>query len=135
VSEGRLPPTRSRDYLAQRRSRRVDLRCSEEEYAVLAEAARSAGLTPTGYVAEAALACARGAQPPRPEPWRGALIEVMAARTQVSHVRAVIEEALQLLNQPGHEMQVADWVEVLASTRRAVGRLDEGASALAGWLR
>jgi transcriptional regulator with XRE-family HTH domain len=45
-------------------------------------AARRSGLTTSGFAAEAAIAAARGTQPPASEPWREALAEVMA-RTQV----------------------------------------------------
>jgi hypothetical protein len=105
---------------------------SEEEYAVLTDAARRVGVTRSSYIAETTLACARDAVPPRPEPWREALVEVMAARTQASHIRAVIASALEMVADTG---EVPDWGELLVLTRQAVRRLDDAASAIAGWLR
>ncbi len=57
------------------------LRYSDEEYAAVAEAAQAAGLTPTGYAAEAAaLAAAQSLEAPSTAPFREALLELMAAR-------------------------------------------------------
>jgi hypothetical protein len=59
------------------------LRYSDDELADVTGAASRSGLTPSGFAAEAALAAARGTEPPPGEPWREALMEVMAARAQV----------------------------------------------------
>jgi hypothetical protein len=98
----------------------------------VAEAARRASLGVTGYAADAALACATDAVPPRPEPWREALIEVMAARTQASHIRAALTQAIQSSLRAG---EATDWCDVMASTQQAINRLDEAACALTRYLR
>lgn len=58
------------------------LRYTECEFAEIQAAARDAGLTPSGYAADAALAMATGAKPPSTAPWRSALLELMDARRQ-----------------------------------------------------
>lgn len=52
--------TRSRRYSIPGRDHRTHVRFTADEYAELAAAAERTGLTPTGYVGEAALAAARG---------------------------------------------------------------------------
>lgn len=61
---------RYRPHAASGRSRQVRLRYTDDEYATVARAAHAAGLTTTGYVAEAALAAANSLEPPRDAPWR-----------------------------------------------------------------
>lgn len=50
------------------RQRQVRLRYTEQEYTTVQHAARAAGLTPTGYVADAALAAASSTEPPPMHP-------------------------------------------------------------------
>lgn len=76
-------PGRDRDHLTPRRSRQVNLRYTSQEYDAIAQAAREAGLTPTGYAAEAALATATATDTPSTAPWRVALLELIQARNQV----------------------------------------------------
>ena len=77
------------------RGRQVKLRYSEEELGDVAAAAARSGLTPAGFAAEAALAAARGTSPPACEPWRDALLEVMAARTQVRRFGTNVNQAVR----------------------------------------
>lgn len=120
-------PGRARRY-AKARDRQVKFRATAEEYALLAEAARSAGLTPSGYVAEAALAAARGVRAPSLTPVREALVELMAARTQVRRFAVNVNQAVKALNATG---EAPEWLSAAVSiTDRAVERLDGAAAEL-----
>ena len=123
---------RDREHLRPARARQVKLRLSEREFADLADAGRRAGLTPSGFAADAALAAAR-AEPPRvDEPWRRALAEVMAARTQVRRFGTNVNQAVRVLNATGDP---PDWLDVaVARTTRAVESLDAAAAGLAAQL-
>ncbi|WP_432545819.1 plasmid mobilization protein [Kineococcus sp. SYSU DK004] len=122
-------PGRDRLHVSPGRNRQVKLRCSEEEFTALAAAARLAGLTVSGYAAEAAIAAARGAQAPSTAPLRTALVEVMAARSQVRRFAVNVNQAVAALNATG---QPPEWLaDAVALTTRAVARLDEVAAQLA----
>lgn len=133
-----LPPARrrcgrDRVHHVPGRPRQIKLRYSEVELADVAAAARRAGLTPSGFAAEAALAAARGTQPPSSEPWREALTEVMAARAQVRRFGANVNQAVRALNATGESPQ---WLaRAVALAARAVADLDEAAGHLARRLR
>lgn len=115
------------------RGRALFLRVSEAEREDIAAAAAKAGLTPSGYAAEAALAAARGSEPPRPEPWREALTEVMAARAQVRRFGGNVNQAVRALNATGEPPEWLDRAVALAG--RAVSDLDDAATELARRLR
>ncbi len=70
----RRAPGRDRDHLSPRRSKQIKLRYTQQEYTAIAQAARDAGLTPTGYAAEAALATATATNAPSTAPWRAVLL-------------------------------------------------------------
>ena len=111
----------------------MKLRYSEAELADVAAAAWRSGLTPAGFAAEAALAAARGTSPPASEPWREALLEVMAARTQVRRLASNVNQAVRALNGTG---EAPDWLDrAVAVTARAVERLDGAAAELSRRLR
>ena len=74
------------------RAHAVMLRVSETEYADVAEAAREAGLTPSGYAAEATLAAARAGDAPAREPLRLALAELVTARVEVTRLVSLLVE-------------------------------------------
>jgi len=119
---------RDRDHQLPGRSRQLKLRVSHDEYSAIAGAARDAGLTPTGYAAEAALAAAAGDDPPSQAPWRTALAELIEARTQVRRIGTNINQAARILNADGGPPV---WLEnALAISGRALGRLDDSAAAL-----
>ncbi|MCI2238120.1 hypothetical protein MO973_09695 [Paenibacillus sp. TRM 82003] len=129
----RRSPGRDRVHAYPGRSRQVQLRYTEGEYADLAAAARLAGLTVTGYVAEAALAASRAADPPSTAPLRAALVEVMNARTQVRRFATNVNQAVAQLNGLG---EPPVWLaDAVALTSRAVQRLDESAQQLAAATR
>lgn len=104
------------------------LRYTEQEFTTIKQAARDAGLTPTGYAAEAALAAAVGTDAPSNAPWRLALLELMDARGQVRRIGVNINQAARAVNATGDPPV---WLEhALAITGRAVTRLDEAAAAM-----
>ncbi|WP_369054844.1 plasmid mobilization protein [Kineococcus terrestris] len=126
-------PGRDRLHVSPGRNRQVKLRCSEEEFTALAAAARLAGLTVSGYAAEAAIAAARGAQAPSTAPLRTALVEVMAARSQVRRFAVNVNQAVTALNATGRP---PEWLAgAVTLTTRAVARLDEVAAQLAAATR
>ena len=129
MSRGTRGPGRDRDHKTPRRERSVFSRFSNEEYAQLAEAARAAGLTPTGYVAEAAIAAAREVQAPSTLPLREALVELMAARAQVRKFGTNVNQAVRELNGLGAP---PDWLaQAVELTSRAVTRLETAAATVA----
>ncbi|GAB7192791.1 hypothetical protein NUM3379_35000 [Kineococcus sp. NUM-3379] len=100
----------------------------DEEFAVLAEAAQRAGLTPTGYIAESALAAARATAPPTVGPQRQLLLELMETRTQLVRFATNVNQAVAALNATG---TAPAWLEqAVAITRRAVVRVDEATAAV-----
>ena len=104
------------------------LRYTAEEFTAIEQAARDAGLTPTGYAAEAALAAAAGTDAPSTAPWRSALLELMDARGQVRRIGININQAARAINATG---EPPVWIEnALAITTRAVTRVDEAAAAV-----
>jgi hypothetical protein len=132
VSARRRAAGRDRAHLPGR-SRQVKLRYSEDELADVAAAASRSGLTPAGFAAEAALAAARGTSPPASEPWREALLEVIAARTQVRRFGSNVNQAVRALHGTG---EAPDWLDrAVAVTARAVERLDGAAADLSRRLR
>jgi hypothetical protein len=111
----------------------VKIRYTDDEYATLADAARLAGLTPTGYAGEAALAAAREGEPPSTAPWRFALAELMAARGQVRRFGSNVNQAARMLNALGRS---PEWLAAaVAITERAVTRLDEASATVAAVAR
>jgi hypothetical protein len=92
------------------------------EFTAVRAAATAAGLTPTGYVADAALAAASGHTPPMAEPMREVLLELMAARAQVRRFGVNVNQAVRELNSTG---TAPEWLaNAVALTNRAVTRLD-----------
>jgi len=128
TSSRRRAPGRDRNHLRPRRPRQIKVRYTHDEYATIAGAAREAGLTPTGYVADAALATAQGNPTPSTAPWRTALLELMEARAQVRRIGTNINQATAAINATG---EPPVWLEhALAITNRAVAQLDEAATAV-----
>lgn len=124
---------RDRRHLTPGRPRQVKLRYTDAEYAAVADAAHLAGLTPTGYAAEAALAAARHTTPPSTAPWRLALAELMAARGQVRRFASNVNQAARALNALG---EAPEWLDrAVTVTNRAVAQVDEAAVAVAAAAR
>ena len=124
----RRAPGRDRNHHRPRRPRQIKVRYTHDEYATIAGAARDTGLTPTGYVAEAALATANNTQTHSTAPWRTALLELMEARTQVRRIGTNINQATAAINATG---EPPPWLQhAIAMTNKAVRRLDEAATAV-----
>lgn len=116
---------RCRTHRAHRPGRnwRITIAYDVDELTAVRAAATAAGLTPTGYVAEAALAAATGATPPMAQPLREVLLELIAARTQVRRFGVNVNQAVRELNSTG---TAPEWLDnAVALTSRAVVRLDE----------
>ncbi len=124
---------RNRVHQLPARHRQIKLRYSDAELADVSAAARRAGLTPSGFAAEAALAAARDTEPPDSQPWREALTEVMAARAQVRRFGANVNQAVRALNATG---EPPEWLSrAVALAAKAVAELDVSAGELARRLR
>jgi hypothetical protein len=124
---------RDRPHTQPARVRRLKLRFSEAELADVVGAARAAGLTPTGYAAEAALAAARDATAPVSEPLRAALSDLIDARAQVRRLATDVHLAVTALHVGG---QVPEWLQAaVADAARTVARVDEAAAAIIRSLR
>ena len=119
---------RHREHLFPGRGRRITLRLSDEEHAAVAAAAQLAGLTLAGYGARAALAAARGGEPPTQAPLRDALAELMLARTQVRRFGTNVNQAVAALHATGSPPPAL--LAAVDLTARAVVRLDEAAEAV-----
>ncbi len=105
------------------RTRRITIAYDNDEFTAVRAAATAAGLTATGYAAEAALAAAIGKAPPMAEPLREALLELIAARSQVRRFGVNVNQAVRELNTTG---EPPEWLtNAVALTNRAVTRLDE----------
>jgi hypothetical protein len=111
------------------RTRRITIAYDHDEYTAITAAARAAGLTPTGYTAEAALAAATSTAPPMAQPLREALLELIAARTQVRRFGINVNQAVRELNTTG---EPPEWLaNAVALTNRAVTRLDQATTRIA----
>ena len=120
---------RHRGHRLPGRSRRVTLRYAEEEYAAVAAAAREAGLTLTGYTAQAAVSLATGSPALAGDPLRAALAEVMQARSQVRRFAINVNQAVLALHATG---EAPEWIaRATELTSRAVATLDAAAAELA----
>jgi hypothetical protein len=104
------------------------LRYNEDEYAAVCQAAQKVGLTPTGYAALVALAAATDKPPPRADPLRDALAELIVARLQVRRFGVNVNQAVVALHATGQAPPGLASATALAS--RAVARVDEAAAAI-----
>ena len=76
-------------------------RFSDEEFEVLAVAATTTGLTPTGYVASTAVAVARGQVRPMPSGVGDVMRELVDARAQLVRYGVLLNQAVARLNATG----------------------------------
>ena len=124
---------RYRPHTHPARTKRLQLRYTKAEYTAVAQAAHNAGLTTTGYAADAALATALTLEPPTAEPWRAVQIELIEARNQVRRIGTNINQAARALNATG---EPPPWLQrALTIADRAVARLDDAATAIAAQAR
>jgi hypothetical protein len=126
---------RDRRHQSPRRSRHITAAFTDAEYAVLAEAARRVGLTPTGFCAQAALAATAPPAPgstgpaaeaggtslvgadPRVEALRQAQADLAALRTAIVRVGTNLNQAVAALHARG---EVPVWLRHVAEKCAAV---------------
>jgi len=119
---------RKRKYAPGQRSRSMLVRYTEDEYGAVAGAAGRAGLAPTSYVAEAALAAARDTPAPSASPLRELAVELMQARLQVRRFGVNVNQAVAKLHATG---EVPVWLaESVERCDLAVAHVDAAAAAL-----
>lgn len=107
------------------RSRQVRLRFTEAELVAVTDAANRAGLTPSGYAAEAAVAAALQLASPSLAPWREALAEFISTRSQLRRMGSNLNQAARVLNVEG---EAPVWLErACALVERCIARVDETA--------
>ncbi|WP_018589023.1 hypothetical protein [Salinispora arenicola] len=73
----------------------------DDEKGDIVAAAGRVGLTPTGYIATAALAAARGTLPPVVSPLREVMAEVNQLRTSVARFGTNVNQAVMVLHSTG----------------------------------
>jgi len=126
------------DTAARRRNRtrahgqrrlRLTPRFSDTEICELEQAAEKAGLTPTGFAAQAAVAAARAGATPHLNALRGAVAELVAARTAVNRVGTNLNQAVAALNATG---EAPAWLQAVAEL---CGRTVDAADDAIGQLR
>jgi hypothetical protein len=128
VEQGRVPRTRTgrdRPHLFRGRPRAVNARFTDDEYAELATAADNAGLTPTGFCAQAALDAARNLHTnPTERIGRQSLgslqAELFQVRTTVNQFRAELNCALAV-----HDSAAAALGQAFAAAAGSLVCLDE----------
>jgi hypothetical protein len=123
------------------RTKQVFVRLSNDEYDDIAAAAARVDLTPTGYVAEAALAAAGATTPVDGQDGSGITRselaqvqrELFAARTALARVGANLNQAVAALNAAGRPPgSLGDAVE---QSQRVLDRLDAVIATIDGRLR
>lgn len=118
----RSSSARRRQRASRRRIRRVHLRLSEQEFAAIAQAAKSLGRTPAGFAAEAALAAARDEALPRPDSTRDVVLELMAARAQLRRYGSNVNQVARVLNAGGDP---PEWLQAaITIANRVVESID-----------
>lgn len=132
----RGPRGRDRTHYRPGRPYRVNARFNAEELADIVAAAAAAGMTPTGWCAEVALAAARGA-PPALDLAREGLAQLQAelfdARVAVGRIGTNLNQAVAALHATG---EAPDWlVRAAALCERRMERLDEVIALVDGRLR
>jgi hypothetical protein len=131
---------RDRRHRFPARTRRITAAFTDDEYAMLATAARRVGLTPTGFCAQAAIACAAPAGDGPPSTGRRVMVgadpgeEALAAiQAELSALRAAVVRVGTDLNQAVAALNVTGdapiWLrQVVDACGRALAAVDEGAS-------
>jgi hypothetical protein len=124
-----VPAGRGRDrrHLYPGRPRRIAPTFTDAEYADIAAAAAAAGVTPTGFCAEAALSAARGVQSAALDPARETFsdlqVELFDTRVALGRIGTNLNQAVAALNATGDP---PDWLErVVVLCERRMRRLDD----------
>ena len=122
------PNSRYRRRLPGARPVRVNVCLSDNEYRTVADAAHAAGLTPTGFVAEAVIAAVRGHPNSAADERRGVVLELMQARAQLRRYGNNVNQAARVLNAGG---QAPEWLaHAVALTNRVVRDIDKAVQEL-----
>ena len=126
--------TRKRKRVAGGRRRQLLVKLSDDELAGVEEAAERAGMTPTGYTAEAAVLAARGG-PGGSEP--GALrdlgVQLMQTRTQLSRVGTNLTQAVAKLHTTGESSP--GLAAAVDAAHRAIAEVRDTTSVVARTMR
>ncbi|GLI00931.1 hypothetical protein Pa4123_62070 [Phytohabitans aurantiacus] len=117
---------RDRRHLYPGRQRRIAPTFTDAEYADIAAAGTAAGVTPTGFCAEAALSAARGVRSPvldqAREMFSDLQVELFDARVALGRIGTNLNQAMAALNATG---EAPDWLErVVALCERRMQHLD-----------
>jgi hypothetical protein len=130
----RPPGTIDRRHNRPGRDRLVRFRYSAVEYTTVSDAARRAGYTVSGYVAEAALASAEQRDDVRPAAGvdRELLIELNAARDQVARIGTNLNQAVARFHATGEPPPWLDRVAALSG--RVLLRLEDTAAEVSAGL-
>lgn len=109
------PRGRDRSHRGSGRPHRVNARFTDSELSEIETAAAAVGMTPTGFLAEAGLAAARGAPPAALDPMRESLaqleVELFDTRVAVGRIGTNLNQAVSALNATG---QAPAWLERVA---------------------
>jgi hypothetical protein len=109
------PRGRDRTHLPTGRPHRLNARFTDAELTEIETAATAVGMTPTGFLAEAGLAAARGAPPASLDPMRETLSRLEVAlfdtRVAVGRIGTNLNQAVAALNATG---QAPAWLERIA---------------------
>ncbi|GAA1033299.1 hypothetical protein GCM10009557_34610 [Virgisporangium ochraceum] len=128
---GKAPRGIDRRHLFPGRQRRINLRLDPDEHHDITTAAIRAGLTPSGYCADASLAAARGTTHPA-HPVAGVDItwaelaslqrDLFAARTAATDLAAMLGKATDAINTVD---QAPPWLgDAVHHAEAALGRID-----------
>ncbi len=132
MQDGRTPPRR-RGRQGVKRSRTIRFDLSEGEFGEIQAAAEQAGLAKGAFVAQAALAVARGGGLPPDSPHRQALSEFIRAAGLVRRIGVNLNQAVARLNATGQRS--GDLLPYAAESVRRAQLLDQAAEELRRRLR
>lgn len=118
-------PRRRRSRQPTSRPKVIQFSLTEKEFEEISGAATRAGLARGAFAAEVTLAAARGVQARAGSPFRGALIELMAAAGLVRRVGTNLNQAVARLNATGQRGD--DLLPAAQFCVRVIHRLDDAA--------
>ncbi|MGK4579620.1 plasmid mobilization protein [Kitasatospora sp. HPMI-4] len=121
---------RRRTYQPTHREDVIASRLTAAEKAEITAAAKRAGMYPSGYLAAAGLAAARGATSLKPNEQLDAAIDELAAlRTQISRVGNNVNQIAYIHNSGG-QVRRGELEHTLTALTHALARVDDAADAL-----
>jgi hypothetical protein len=112
-----------------RRTRHANVWLADDEYALVAAAARRDGMTVGGYAAATAVAVAAGQQTPVPADSAARWRALGQARVEAARLRDGLQRVADAL-QAGRAAEPAELRVVLSTAEATVDRLDEATIAL-----